>query len=274
MVATFPKSSTASKVLDSPSSTFSLLYFDTQGICNPTRNLLALGDAKWTQLYPQDWENADLKDKASTPFEVVPVLYVHSEDGTETVPIAESRAIEEYLATRFGRLGTNTYERAQIIAFNASTTSLLDSFLSSVVNLPASPEVKQEQMIAFLSTKVPNWVRIHEQHLKANGSNGHYVGEDITLADLKTAMLMDMLLRFPQGTALLTPESAPSLLKLKAKIDADPKIVAWRDTALFKSQRASRAAPTAGPRPDTVRLNDRLGNLSGGITPPPASKEN
>ncbi|KAF9133046.1 hypothetical protein BGW39_010736 [Mortierella sp. 14UC] len=235
MVATFPRSSTASKVLDSPTSTFSLLYFDTQGICNPIRNLLALGDAKWTQLYPQDWENADLKDKASTPFEVIPVLYVHSEDGSETVPIAESRAIEEYLASRFNRLGSNTYERTQILAFTASTSSLIDNFLGSVMHLQASPE--------------------------------------ITLADLKAGMLMDILLRFPQGAALLIPETAPSLLKLKAKIDADPKIKAWRATDLYKSQRASRAAPAAASRPDTIRLNDRLGNLSGGIASPPVAKE-
>lgn len=83
MVATFPKSTTAAQVLDSPTSTFSLLYFDTQGICSPIRNLLALGDAKWTQLYPQDWENEDLADKHSTPFEVMPVLYVHCQDGSQ-----------------------------------------------------------------------------------------------------------------------------------------------------------------------------------------------
>lgn len=83
MVATFPKSATAAAVLDSPTSTFSLLYFDTQGICSTIRNLLALGDAQWTQLYPQDWMNEDLADKHSTPFEVIPVLYVHSQDGSQ-----------------------------------------------------------------------------------------------------------------------------------------------------------------------------------------------
>ncbi|KAG0372770.1 hypothetical protein BGX24_012601, partial [Mortierella sp. AD032] len=177
MVATFPHSATASKVLDAPSSTFSLLYFDTQGICNPIRNLLALGDAQWTQLYPQDWENEDLKDKQSTPFEVIPVLYVHSQDGSETVPIAESRPIEEYLASRYNRLGTNSYERTQIQAFVASTAALIDNFLGTVMHLQSTPEVKQDQMVLFLSKKVPQWIRIHEEHLKANGSNGHYVGD-------------------------------------------------------------------------------------------------
>ncbi|KAF9152304.1 hypothetical protein BG015_005481 [Linnemannia schmuckeri] len=272
MVATFPKSTTATQVLDSPTSTFSLLYFDTQGICSPMRNLLVLGDAQWTQLYPQEWENEDLADKQSTPFEVLPVLYVHSQDGSQTVPIAESKAIEDYLAARFGRLGRDTYERAQIQAFNSSTTALIDNFLGTVINLQASPEVKHEQMVTYLAKKVPNWIRIHEEHLRANGSNGHYVGDSITLADLKSAMLVDMILRFPPGATLINPESAPALLKVKAAIDEDPKIKAWRETELYKSLRSSRAAPVQ-PRAASVKLNDRKGNLTGGIVPPPLTKE-
>ncbi|KAH7034061.1 hypothetical protein BKA57DRAFT_476433 [Linnemannia elongata] len=271
MVATFLKSTTAAQVLDSPTSTFSLLYFDTQGICSPIRNLLALGDAQWTQLYPRDWENEDLADKHSTPFEVMPVLYVHSQDGSQTVPIAESKAIEDYLANHFNRLGSNTYERAQVLAFNSSTTSLLDNFLGSVVNLQAPPEVKQEQMTNFLTKKVPNWIRVHEEHLRANGSNGHYVGDSITLADLKSTMLLDMILRFPPGVGLINPETAPGLLKVKATVDENPKIKAWRETELYKSQRTSRAAP-AQPRAASVKLNDRKGNLSGGLVPPPLAK--
>ncbi|KAG0292257.1 hypothetical protein BGZ97_005638, partial [Linnemannia gamsii] len=175
MVATFPKSATAAAVLDSPTSTFSLLYFDTQGICSAMRNLLVLGDAQWTQLFPQNWE--DEAEKMSVQFGVLPVLYVHSQDGSQTVPIAESKAIENYLATHFGYMGANSYETAQILAFNASTTALFDSFLDSVMYLEASAEVKQDQMVNFLTKKVPNWIRIHEEHLKANGSNGHYVGD-------------------------------------------------------------------------------------------------
>lgn len=98
----------------------------------------------------------------------------------KTVPIAESKAIEDYLASRFNRLGSNTYERTQILAFNASTSALLDNLLGSVVNLQAPPEVKQEQMANFLTKKVPNWIRVHEEHLRANGSNGHYVGNSVS----------------------------------------------------------------------------------------------
>ncbi|KAF9309058.1 hypothetical protein BGZ91_007563, partial [Linnemannia elongata] len=50
-------------------------------------------------------------------------------------------------------------------------------------------------------------------------------------------------------------------------------IKAWRETELYKSQRTSRAAPSQ-PRAASVKLNDRKGNLSGGLVPPPLAKEN
>lgn len=88
MVRTYPATANAdtsaqAAVLDAPDSTYSLLYFDSQGICRAIRDMLALSGAQWKQLFPQDWENEDRADKESTPFEVMPVLYVHSKDGKE-----------------------------------------------------------------------------------------------------------------------------------------------------------------------------------------------
>lgn len=120
-----------------------------------------------------------LKTQLSFSFSLL-IQYSFPKTIIKTIPIAESKAIEDYLASHFNRLGSNTYERSQILAFHASTTALLDNFLGSVVNLQAPPEVKQEQMATFMTKKVPNWIRIHEEHLRANGSNGHYVGDSVS----------------------------------------------------------------------------------------------
>ncbi|KAG0313859.1 hypothetical protein BGZ99_008526 [Dissophora globulifera] len=265
MVASFPatsnvvESAALSTVLDAPNSTFSLLYCDIIGRLDPTRNLLALGDATWTQLYADDWFNPDLLDKRSTPFEFMPVLYVHSEDGSQTVTIAESKAIEFYLAERFGCLGRNSYERSLINAFVSSSVALFDNFVTGVLMLKASPEVIQAQAAIFAETKIPDWIRIHEEHLKANGSNGHYVGNQISLADIRTANLVGIFLQHPSTGHLITPETAPGLLKVKEAIDTHPKIVQWRETPLFKSLRPNRDFP-ALPRPDCIKPYKRNSN--------------
>jgi hypothetical protein len=95
------------------------------------------------------------------------------------VAIAESKAIEQYLAQKFNCLGKNTYERSLIASFVSSTGALWDDILITIVQLNAPPEVKQQQMEALLKTKLPNWIKIHEQHLQANGNNGHYVGDTV-----------------------------------------------------------------------------------------------
>ncbi|KAF9431530.1 hypothetical protein BGZ76_000193 [Entomortierella beljakovae] len=269
MVATYPPTSNTdtsaqAALLDAPDCTYSLLYFDTIGVQGSIQNMLAIAGAEWNQLYPQDWENEDKLDKTSTPFEVMPVLYVHAKDGSQTVAIAECKIIENYLAKKYKFLGKNLYEETLINSFVSSSASLLEEFISTAANLKASPEVKQEQVGIFLTVKAPNWIRIHEAHLKANGLNGHYVGDNITLADLRAVGVIDLILRFPPAASMITPETAPGLSKLKQVTDNHPKIIEWRNTSLFKSLRPSRAFP-ALPRDPSTKLNDRQGNKTGGI---------
>ena len=99
----------------------------------------------------------------------------------KTIPIAESRVIELYLAEKLGFLGKNSYERFLITSFASSTASHLDTFVSTVANTNVPPEAKQVLMIHFLTKVAPQWIRVHEEHLKANGLNGHYVGDTVTI---------------------------------------------------------------------------------------------
>ncbi|KAF9338371.1 hypothetical protein BG006_003537 [Podila minutissima] len=264
MVRTYPATanvdtSAQAAVLDAVDSTYSLLYFDTQGICNPIRDMLALSGAQWKQLFPRDWENEDRADKESTPFEVMPVLYVHSKDGKETVVIAESKVIEQYLANKFGFLGRNNYEQVLVNSFVFSTGGLWDDLLYGGLNVQAPPEVKQEIIAGFLAKKIPNWIRIHEQHLAANGRNGHYVGDQITLADLRTDAMLRVIQRFPASAELLNAEKTPGLVKLQEEINAHPKIAEWRASELARSLRPSRQFP-ALPRASGTGIHDRKDN--------------
>ncbi|KAF9426190.1 hypothetical protein BGZ94_006843 [Podila epigama] len=265
MVRTFPPTSNnadttvQAAVLDSPDSTYSLLYFDTQGICNPIRDLLALGGAKWQQLYPEDWENEDRADKDSTPFGVIPVLYVHAKDSKETAVIAESRVIEQYLARKFGFLGKNSYEESLILSFVFSTASLWDELVYGAMRVQVPPETQKELMASFVATKIPNWINIHEQHLAANGVNGHYVGDQITLADLRTDAILKVIQRYPNSDKLVNKEKTPGLVKLQEEIASHPKLIAWHESELFKSLRPSRAFP-ALPRAAGTGIHDRLDN--------------
>ncbi|KAF9159975.1 hypothetical protein DFQ26_006000 [Actinomortierella ambigua] len=265
MVTTYPRlskqaSETKAAALSDKDATFSLLYFDTHGICQPMRNMLALSGAKWKQIYPQDWANEDNADKNSTPFEVMPVLYVHGTNG-ETVALSESQVIEGYLAKKFGFLGSNEYEEQLIRVFAANNASFWQEILQAMFKTFALPEAERAKAIqAFADTTMTKWVKIHEQHLNANGNNGHYVGDELSLADLRAEAILGVLERLPNLHEHVNEAKTPGLVALKNKMLAHPKIQEWHQTELFKSLRASRHFP-ALPRASGTGLNDRKGNL-------------
>ncbi|OMJ13515.1 putative glutathione S-transferase 6, partial [Smittium culicis] len=81
-------------------SKFDLLYFPIPARALTSQLMLSLAGADWKNSAPE-WP----KEKNNMPYGRLPVLIETEKDGSEFV-LAESRAIEEYLATRFGFLPT------------------------------------------------------------------------------------------------------------------------------------------------------------------------
>ncbi|KAG0047300.1 hypothetical protein BGZ83_007630 [Gryganskiella cystojenkinii] len=228
-----------SEILKNPDS-FRLFYFQMEGLGQTSRDILTYGDAKWERSYPEDWG----KQKANTPFGCIPILYV-IKDGKE-VMVAESTAVDTYLAKHFGLLGENIYEESQIRAFHSSTLFLLTTFAGSVTW--AMPEVKEQTLGFFKDFLLPNWIKSHERHLLDNGDNGHYVGDKLTLADIKTANAIDHFSLQPQGKDFVEIiKKSPALWKVKETVDSDPKLTKWRASEEFKQLEDSTKAYYENP---------------------------
>ncbi|KAF9976651.1 hypothetical protein BGZ73_008122 [Actinomortierella ambigua] len=265
MVTTYPRLSkeaaeAKAAALADKDASYSLLYFDSHGICQPIRNLFALSGVKWKQLYPQDWTNGDNADKDSTPFEVIPVLYVHGTNG-ETVALSESQVIETYLAKKYGFLGANEYEEQLIRAFVSNNAGFWQELISGVLKLTAATEADRAKALqSFIDNQMAKWVRIHEQHLSANGNNGHYVGDEVSLADLRAAAILSVLERLPNIHDYINEQKTPGIVALQKTLQANPKLQAWHESELFKSLRPSRQFPARPMAPGTG-FSDRKGNL-------------
>ncbi|KAF8945566.1 hypothetical protein BGZ52_009565, partial [Haplosporangium bisporale] len=176
-----------------------------------------------------------------------------------TVVVAECKVIEQYLARKHGFLGKNSYEHTLVNSFVSSTGGLWDEMLLGTMSVPVSAEIKQEIIAGFIAKRIPNWIRIHEQHLAANGRNGHYVGAQVTLADLRTNAMLRVIQRFPTAAELVSAEKTPGLFKLHQEIEAHPQIAEWRASELAKSLRASRQFPPL-PRAACTGIHDRKDN--------------
>ena len=110
----------------SPSPTYQLVYFNTRGIVEPLRVLLALSGARWEDIrYPLGLAANGfalppeyLRDQAAGKFVVnmdnLPVLIVREEGGAEAFTIGQSHAIARYVASRHGLMGSTPREAAAI----------------------------------------------------------------------------------------------------------------------------------------------------------------
>ncbi|KAF9933778.1 Glutathione S-transferase S1 [Mortierella alpina] len=208
-------------------SQFEVRYFALHGLGNITRVLLASSGAKFTNFNPEDWPAV----KPEAPFGVMPLLKETTSDG-KVIQIAESDAIERYLSKKFGYYGDDIFEETLVNTFVANDNDVLGKIFGYLMIKDA--EQKAEAKEKVFTGAVANWIKNHELHLKNNGSNGHYVGNKHTLADFKTAQLIQIILGL-SGQDLISEKQTPALFKVKTTVDNMPLLAAWRATDEFKA---------------------------------------
>ncbi|KAG0363539.1 hypothetical protein BGZ54_008119 [Gamsiella multidivaricata] len=178
---------------------FKLLYWPINALGTTSREMLEYGGAKWENL-------------SQSPDDLV---------------LSEAIVVEHYLAKQFSLLGDNEYEENLIKMFHNSSHLFQAAFAQGVTL--CSPDVKERQLAAFLNNTLPTWIQTHEKHLHDNGNNGHYVGEKLSLADIRTAVAIEHLTLQPQAAQIMEViNKSEPLIKVKETVAKDPKIAAWR----------------------------------------------
>ncbi|KAF9137907.1 hypothetical protein BG015_002561 [Linnemannia schmuckeri] len=229
-----------SEALAKPAS-FKLMYFPILANGATGRDLLAYGGVEWSPISPADWK----AEKDQTPFHVMPLLFVTGENG-KTATLAETVVIEHYLAKKFGLLGSNEYEESIIKSFHSSSAAIMSAFASSVTW--NTPEGKAGGLEFFTTSTLPTWIATHEKHLIDNGNNGHYVGDKLSLADIRTANIIEQFVTQPESATLMAiiNKSVP-LTKLRDTVAKHPKMAQWRSGSEYKSYYEANVAFYANP---------------------------
>lgn len=96
-------------------------------------------------------------------------------------------------------------------------------------------EIREKVLKAFLEVTLRNWVLNCEKQLRVN-EGPHLVGGRLSLADIKTSVLMDMFLAIKGVDTYLNEQVAPGLWKLKRTIDTSPGYRAYRESEMFREQ--------------------------------------
>ncbi|KAG0000358.1 hypothetical protein BGZ80_000360 [Entomortierella chlamydospora] len=160
-------------------STYVVKYMNLMGRAGIIRVLLHLAEAKYTnEFIPIEQVSGD---KSALPFGHVPVLIEHRADGT-TLELGEALAIEQYLAEKFGLLGSNPQEAAiyRSVALNIYLELYQYCFASAT---PIQEQIADKNS-EFMMKALPQFIKCHESWLNKNGNNGHYFGSKLSYPDL------------------------------------------------------------------------------------------
>lgn len=207
---------------------FEIKYFAFHGLAHVSRTILAAANANFTNAIPIDFS----QEKPSTPFGVIPILKETSADGKTVLQVSESHAIERYLSKKFGFLGKDIFEETLVNQYLSNTNGAIQQVYIKYF-AQKNPELKKEALDQLIKGPFSDWARHSEQHLIANGSNGHYVGDKTTLADIAAASLI-WVIRGISGDDVLSEEKTPAILKVKAAVDDLPGVQAWYKTQDFE----------------------------------------
>ena len=214
-------------------------YFDARGAAETSRLLLALAGAEYDDsrfaITPGTMESPDFtKSKESGKLVMnmnrAPVLTVQEEDGV-SVTMGQSKAIERYLARRFGLMGSSELESAQIDCISEHCRDIRDAQMRKRFTpfvRDRSEEEKERDRKEWFESDMPTMLKNLEKAIaKTSKAKGCAVGDSISLADLSIfSMLKDGFPAYQEAT-LSAAKDCNVLLEIIEAVESNPRISAW-----------------------------------------------
>lgn len=172
--------------------TYKLIYFTLKGRAEVSRVLFFLGNQEYEDFHIKLEEWPLWKEKM--PFLQAPVLEITRENG-EKLELAQTNAIERFLANKFNLYGKNEWERARIDMIVEHIIDLHTAIVSLYFK-PDSDERKKEFEKVY-TEKAPAHLKLLEKLYHANqsqsGNSGYLVGDQLSYADVKLVDMYDWL---------------------------------------------------------------------------------
>ncbi|CAF0932754.1 unnamed protein product [Rotaria sp. Silwood1] len=204
------------------SSTYKLIYFAGRGLAETSRMLFkAAGQEFQDYRYPivindgqyirPEWD----ADKSKYIYEKIPVLEI---DGGKYV-IAQSKAIERFLARRFNMLGSNDIEAAIIDAAGEQILDLKQAY--NKAKTAGADSVKK-----FFEEDLTKTFAAFEKQANKNKS-GYWIGSSLSLFDIQLYNLIHFF--DDQQSVQKALENCPTLKAIHDKVEQTPAIKKWLD---------------------------------------------
>ncbi|XP_075410177.1 glutathione S-transferase A1 [Tenrec ecaudatus] len=188
-----------------------LHYFNGRGRMESTRWLLAAAGVEFEEKFIETAEDLDkLRNDGSLMFQQVPMVEI---DGLK---LAQTRAILNYIASKYNLYGKDIKERALIDMYSEGVADLGEM----VLLLPITPPGEKEAKIALIKERTLNrYFPAFEKVLKSHGQD-YLVGNKLSRADIH---LVELLYYVEELDSSLIA-NFPLLKALKARVNSLPKV--------------------------------------------------
>jgi glutathione S-transferase len=214
---------------------FQLQYFNARGAAEGIRILFALGDEEYDDIRfditPGTMDSPAFKTakeggKLAMNLDRAPILVT-----PEGVTIGQSKAIERFLARRYGLMGSNDVEAAQIDCVVEHCRDVRDARMRkrfSAFVKDRSEEDKAQAKEEWFETDMPALLAKIEATIKETGkATGFAVGSSISWADLAIFSLLKDCFPVYKEDTFKAAEDCPSLLAIDEAVAFHPKVNKW-----------------------------------------------
>jgi len=198
-----------------------LLYFNSKGRAEVARLIMVQAGVPYEDVR---FDNAQWKNeyKAQSPTGQAPVLEV-TENG-QVARIAQSKAIQRYLAKITGLLGSTPLETAHIDVIVETVDDSIKT-ASDLMRSQLDQKDKEEKFGKYFTEELPMWAGHLEKMLKQYNKEGtgFFLGSKVSLADLYFFNWWSRIVAANQKSL----SAFPLLLGLMDRVGALPKIAKW-----------------------------------------------
>jgi prostaglandin-H2 D-isomerase / glutathione transferase len=216
-----------------------LKYFDGRGIAEVSRLMLAMADEPYTDtryvMDPVTWDAPAFK-AAKERGELVanlgrgPVLITDS-----GVAIGQSKAIDRFLAKKFGFMGKDDIEAAQIDCIAEHCVDVRKAQNDkgfSMYNKKNTAEEKETLRNEWFNTDLPTMLgKIEQCVAQTSRAKGFAVGSDTSYADVAIfALLKDGIMEAEQDVVDKAAKKCELLVSIANRIAQHEKVVKWIKT--------------------------------------------
>uniref|UniRef100_A0A8B9Y5V5 Glutathione S-transferase n=1 Tax=Bos mutus grunniens TaxID=30521 RepID=A0A8B9Y5V5_BOSMU len=158
-----------------------LHYFDARGRMEAIRWLLAAAGVEFEEKFIEKPEDLDkLKNDGSLMFQQVPMVEI---DGMKLV---QTRAILNYIATKYNLYGKDMKERALIDMYSEGVADLGEM----IMHFPLCPPAEKDAKLTLIREKTTNrYLPAFENVLKSHGQD-YLVGNKLSRADIHLVELL------------------------------------------------------------------------------------